>query len=226
MMKRFKETKVAWLLRFARGGVLELRSQLGANKKKRKWLIQNHHNTTELGTASDISRIHVGNYTYGVINAYDYGGNANLYIGHFCSIGPDVVFLVDVENPIKCVSSWPFEKIVPDSGRHSDTKGDIVIEDDVWIGYGAKILSGVTIGQGAVVGAGAVVTKNVPPYAVVGGVPAKIIKYRFDEDLIKELKKIDYSKLTREIVEDNIDRFQREIKSSEEIQWLIDECHK
>ncbi len=77
--------------------------------------------------------------------------------------------MVDVKNPIKSVSSWLFEKIIPATGRHSDTKGDIVIGDDVWIGEGAKILSGVTIGQGAVVGAGAVVIKSVPPYVVVGG---------------------------------------------------------
>ena len=71
------------------------------------------------------------------------------------------------------------------------SKGDICIKDDVWIGENALILSGVTIGQGAVVGAGAVVTKDIEPYSIVCGVPARIIKYRFDEELRRELIKMD-----------------------------------
>ena len=74
------------------------------------------------------------------------------------------------------------------------TNGDIVVGDDVWVGQRAIIMSGVNIGQGAVIGAGAIVTKNVPPYAIVGGIPAKVIRYRFSEELIQELLKIDYSK--------------------------------
>lgn len=68
--------------------------------------------------------------------------------------------------------------------------GDIIIGNDVWIGYEAVILSGVTIGDGAVIGCRAVVTKDVPPYTIVGGVPAKPIRKRFDEETIKELQKI------------------------------------
>ncbi len=74
--------------------------------------------------------------------------------------------------------------------------GDIVIEDDVWIGTKAVILPGVTIGKGAIVGASAVVTKDVPPYAIVGGVPARIIKYRFDTKTRKKLAAVDLSKQT------------------------------
>ena len=68
-----------------------------------------------------------------------------------------------------------------------DNKGDIIIGNDVWIGYEAVILSGITIGDGAMIGTRAVVTKDVPPYAIVAGNPAKIIKYRFDDKRIKEL---------------------------------------
>ena len=71
-----------------------------------------------------------------------------------------------------------------------DNKGDIVVGNDVWIGYEAVILSGVTIGDGAIVAARAVVTKDVPPYAIVGGVPAKIIRPRFPEDVIKRLQSL------------------------------------
>jgi virginiamycin A acetyltransferase len=68
-----------------------------------------------------------------------------------------------------------------------DHKGDIIIGNDVWIGYEAVIMSGVTIGDGAVVGARALITKDVPPYTVVGGVPAKVIKRRFSDEIIAEL---------------------------------------
>lgn len=71
-----------------------------------------------------------------------------------------------------------------------DNKGDIVIGNDVWIGYEAVILAGVTIGDGAIIGARAVVTKDVPPYTVVGGVPARQIKRRFPEQILNELLKL------------------------------------
>ena len=100
------------------------------------------------------------------------------------------------------------------------SKGDITVDNDVWIGYGATIMSGVHIGQGAIVAAGAVVTKDVPPYAIVGGVPAKVIKYRFEPELIKELLKIDYSKLTKEKVEKHIDDLYAELKDKRQLDWM------
>ncbi|MGN9105593.1 DapH/DapD/GlmU-related protein [Oliverpabstia intestinalis] len=100
----------------------------------------------------------------------------------------------------------------------SFAKGDIRVDDDVWIGYGASIMSGVHIGQGAVVAAGAVVTKDVPPYAIVGGVPAKVIKYRFEPEMIEELLKVDYSELTKEDIEKHIDDLYR---VCQETQFII-----
>ena len=90
-------------------------------------------------------------------------------------------------------------------------KRTIVLHDYVWLGYGVTVLSGVEIGQGAVVAAGSVVTRDVPAYAVVGGVPARVIKYRFDSDLIDELKKIDYCKITKADIEKNLDVFTGEV---------------
>ena len=105
------------------------------------------------------------------------------------------------------ISTYPFGG----DAENSVSKGDIIIDDDVWIGHHVTILTGVHVGQGVVIAAGAVVTKDVPPYAIVGGVPAKIIKYRFPDDMIKKLLMIDYSKLNDEIVENNRELFRRDI---------------
>ena len=86
-----------------------------------------------------------------------------------------------------------------------DNRGDIVIGNDVWIGYEAVILSGVTIGDGAIIGTRAVVTKDVPPYTIVGGVPAKSIRKRFDEKVIEALLKIKWWDWTEEKVARNIE---------------------
>lgn len=103
------------------------------------------------------------------------------------------------------------------------SKGDIIVEDDVWIGLNAMILSGVTIHQGAVIATGSVVTKDVPAYAIAGGVPAKVIKYRFPEEVIEELLKIDYGCLTKEMVEQHMEDLCTEIQTAEQVQkmdWL------
>lgn len=105
-------------------------------------------------------------------------------------------------------------------GKDAFSKGDIIVDDDVWIGYGATIMSGVHIGQGAVVAAGAVVTKDVPPYAIVGGVPAKVIKYRFEPEMIEELLKVDYSKLTKEDIEKHIDDLYKKLKDPSQLDWM------
>lgn len=94
---------------------------------------------------------------------------------------------------------------MPNSGAGS--KGDIVIHDDVWIGYGAIITSGLEIGQGAVIAAGSVVTKNIPPYAIVGGNPAHIIRYRFDEELRLKLCTLDLSKIDVETIKSGYEFF-------------------
>ena len=114
-----------------------------------------------------------------------------LKIGKFCSIAYGAKFLFNSANhTMRSLSTYPFP-IFYDEWEHGlwankawDNKGDIVIGNDVWIGFEAVILAGVTIGDGAIIGARAVVTKDVPPYTIVGGVPAKPIRKRFsDEDI-------------------------------------------
>ena len=94
------------------------------------------------------------------------------------------------------------------------------IGNDVWIGYGAIIMSGVHINQGAVIAAGAVVTKDIPAYAIVGGVPAKVIKYRFDSEIIQELLKKDFEKLSYEMIGKNLDKLYNKVTDVKSFQWL------
>ena len=121
-----------------------------------------------------------------------------LIIGKFCSIACGAKFLFNSANhKMASLSTYTFPLFFEEWGLEKenvaqawDQKGDIIIGNDVWIGYEAVILSGVTIGDSAVIGCRAVVTKDVPPYTIVGGVPAKPIRKRFDEETIKELQKI------------------------------------
>ena len=164
--------------------------------------------------------IDVGKNTYGPINALMFNRDSKLIIGNFCSIAPRVSFIVSADHYTNHISSFPFKVKVLGESYEGVSKGDIIVDDDVWIGYGATIMSGVHIGQGAVVAAGAVVTKDVPPYAIVGGVPAKVLKYRFDPEMIEELLKIDYSKLTKEDIEKHIDDLSTELKDPGQLDWM------
>ena len=131
----------------------------------------------------------IGKYSYIGINS----NFSNTNIGSFCSIGPDVLCGLG-DHPIDFVSTYPGFYSNQASGSYwfghvHDFKEqqNTIIESDVWIGAKVIIKGGVHIGTGAIIGAGAVVTKNIPPYAIVGGIPAKILKYRFDENLISLL---------------------------------------
>lgn len=127
---------------------------------------------------------------------YHYPINGDrLIIGKFCSIACGAKFLFNSANhSLTSLSTYPFPIFFEEWGleraqvtRAWDHKGDIVIGNDVWIGYEAVILAGVTIGDGAIIGTRAVVTKDVPPYTIVGGVPAKPIRKRFPDDTIADL---------------------------------------
>lgn len=130
---------------------------------------------------------------------YHYPVNGDrLIIGKFCFIACGAKFLFTSANHArKSLSTFPFPIFFEEWGLDQknvasawDNKGDIVIGNDVWIGYEAAILSGVHIGDGAIIGTRAVVTKDVPPYTIVGGVPAKPIKKRFDESTVHRLQQL------------------------------------
>lgn len=192
------------------------------HKFQKKWRKFNPNNDTFPVNIFDLEKVKVGNYTYGPINLEN-ETDSQLKIGNFCSLATGVVFLLGLDHPTKNISTYPFKVKIAGKAVEEEaiSKGDIVLEDDVWIGYRALIMSGVHIGQGAVVAAGAVVTRDVPPYAIVGGVPAKVIKYRFSQEIINDLLKVDYSKLDRKTVMDNLDKIYRPIHEKREYQWLL-----
>lgn len=189
-------------------------------KFRKYWRKKNTHNFTVANTLFNPDYIHVGKASYGSLNIRQANPSTHLYIGNYCSIASDSFFVLSSEHPVNNISTYPFKNKITKMGREAVSKGDIVIDDDVWVGARAMIMSGVHIGQGAVVAAGAVVTKDVPPYAVVGGVPAKVLKYRFNEGLIRELLKVDYSRLNSTLIEQHIDKLYQELKSVEQLDWL------
>lgn len=185
----------------------------------KKWRKMNSHNFTEVCSDFDFSRVHVGKGTYGGLDVLTFG-KEHLYIGNYCSIAPGVCFLLNADHNISTVSSYPFKVKYLGAEAEAISKGNIVIGDDVWIGYNATILSGVSIGQGAVIAAGAVVAKDVPPYAVVGGIPAKIVKYRFSDEIINRLLKVDYDQIDEGFIRNHVDKMYMNITEDTDLSWL------
>jgi acetyltransferase-like isoleucine patch superfamily enzyme len=163
---------------------------------KKAWRKKNRHNETIADNMFRINRVTVGKKTYGTLNVTDLSPlDTMLKIGSYCSISSGVQFLLGGEHQIDSISTYPFKAKCFGYKYEAGSKGDIVVGDDVWIGTNAIICSGVKIGQGAIIAAGAVITKEVPPYAVIGGNPAKVIKYRFSQDIIAKLLSIDLIKV-------------------------------
>jgi len=137
-----------------------------------------------------------GKYTYGKPNIHWPNDNAKLIIGNFCSIANNVNIYLGGNHRTDWVSTYPFGHINKhvfneyNGDGHPHTKGNVIIGNDVWIGANVTIMSGVTIGDGAVIANNSHVVKNVEPYSIVGGNPAKLIKYRFTQEQIEKLLEI------------------------------------
>ena len=198
-----------------------LKNIIARQKRAKMWREYNQNNSTTCANEFDPRNVEVGNYTYGELTVLNFGENEKLKIGSFCSIASGVVFSLNADHFTNHISTFPFKvKVLNEQIKEAASKGDIIVDDDVWIGQNAIILSGVHIGQGSVIAAGAVVSKDVPAYAIVGGVPAKVIKYRFEPEMIEELLKIDYSKLTKEDIEKHIDDLYTELKDLSQLDWM------
>jgi len=141
-----------------------------------------------------------GRYTYGTenitIKVWE-EDHTTLRIGSFCSIADNITVFLGGDHQYKWVTTFPFSKIFTQQFPYprqlvNTTKGDVIIGNDVWLGSGCTIMSGVKIGDGSVIGANSTVTRDVEPYSMVAGSPAKLIRKRFDEDTIKSLLEIQW----------------------------------
>lgn len=175
-------------------------------------------------------RVQVSNSTIG---DYTYVGRhsriIHAEIGKFCSISSDVRVGMS-SHTLNLISTSPIFTENKNATGHSWTKTSEVnpykkvkIGNDVWIGMRAMVLGGVTVGNGAVIGAGAIVTKDVPPYAIVVGVPAKVTRYRFTDDIIQKLEDCQWWKLPDDCLKDNIALFQEPMGEAQ-IQFLTSIC--
>lgn len=162
----------------------------------------------------------VGKYTYGKPIIH-WGGDAELVIGSFCSIAGNCNVYLGGNHRTDWVTTYPFGHIHKEKFNHFNgvghpsTKGDVIIGNDVWIGANVTIMSGVTIGDGVVIANNSHVVKNVEPYSLIGGNPAKLIKKRFTEEQIDKLLEIKWwnwddskiNKFTPLLCNEDIDNF-------------------
>lgn len=158
-----------------------------------------------LAKNSSIASSHIGRYT-------SIGRNSKIHsarIGSFCAISWDVTINA-ISHPVERLSISAFS-YVPEFGnfvkKREQSYRQVAIGNDVWIGAHAVIMPGIKVGDGAVIGAGSIVTKDVAPYAIVAGCPARVIRHRFDEDIIERLLKLKWWRLPDNIIRNNIDIF-------------------
>jgi acetyltransferase-like isoleucine patch superfamily enzyme len=158
-----------------------------------------------------LRQVTLGDYSYIAANARI----SRASIGKFCGIGPEVMIGLGMHPSRHFVSTHPafYSRISPcgasftEEGKFDEFK-DVRIGNDVWIGARAILMDGVTVGDGAIVGAGAVVTRDVPPYAVVTGIPAKVIRYRFSNDEIDWLLKFKWWNMGDQWLKENASLFE------------------
>lgn len=177
---------------------------------KKKWRNLNPHNYTYVNNIFPVELVSVGRMTYGIININFFSHpNEKLIIGNYVSIANNVLFILGGNHQINCLTNYPlYSKFLKNNPLYdAKTKGAIIVEDEVWIGSNVIILSGVKIGKGSIIASGAVITKDVPPYAIVGGNPAKLLRYRFDEQCIKEIEDIYIDDFPHQFIIDNIEDF-------------------
>lgn len=154
--------------------------------------------------ARQVLGVEIGHRSYGVPKIHGRSGNYRVRIGRYSSISSDVHFFLHADHRTDWVSTFPFAEMLPGTAKvpgHPASRGDILVGNDVWIGFGATVLSGVTLGDGAVVAARAVVSKDVPPYSVVAGNPAREIRRRFSDSTIADLLEVRWWDLDDELIE-------------------------
>lgn len=162
-------------------------------------------------------KVLIGKHLIGLPYIPSYNKSDLITIGHYCSFGPDVIIIPRMAHTPAAgyelfrLSTFPLWSLSKNGRRNKYNvpmkEAYVKIGSDVWVGARAIILPAVTIGDGAIIGAGAVVTHDVPPYAVVAGVPAKTLKFRFDEEKIKKLLRIAWWNWPEKQIVQNLDYF-------------------
>lgn len=201
--------------------VSRFRHRLKVYKKHQEWRKRNPHNSTSMAGDFILDCVTVGKATYGDLNVLTFSEQSHLFIGNYCSLASEVMFVLSADHHTDHISTYPFKsKIIKSAQFEGVSKGDIIVDDDVWIGYRVTVLSGVHIGQGAIIASGAVVSKDVPPYAIVGGVPAKVISYRFPEEIRKELLKVDFSAVDDKMIRVHEEELYTVVNDIKQLKWL------
>lgn len=191
---------------------------------QKKWRQRNRHNRTVAMNIFPMERVKAGKHTYGELHILSYLPEIeHLEIGSYVSIAPDVHFILGGEHQTETLFTYPLRSVT--TGNHTpedaQSKGAIIVEDEAWIGYGATILSGVRIGKGSIVAAKSVVTKDVPPYSIVAGNPAKVIKYRLQEEIIPIVSRLHLNNIPQEKIEKNMDALYKPLHTKEEAMNII-----
>lgn len=185
-------------------------SKIKTIKFRLQWRLLNKHNFTVAASVFPVNNVKVGKMSYGPIDVKCFGNtNEGLVIGDYVSIANNVLFLLGGNHQTNSITSYPlYSKLIEVSPElDAMTKGQIVIGNEVWIGNNALILSGVSVGKGAIIAAGSVVTKNVDAYSIVGGNPAKLIRFRFNEEILGALKDFNLSDYDEDVIKNNIGAF-------------------
>jgi acetyltransferase-like isoleucine patch superfamily enzyme len=153
--------------------------------------------------------VEIGRHTYGLNKRSFYVPHENVpvRIGSFCSVGPEVLFVCAAEHGVGTATTYPIHRM---NGKVRNTieptgKGPITVGNDVWFGARCTILSGVTIGNGAVIGAGAIVTKDIAPYAIAVGNPARVLRHRFSPEVIERLQALEWWNWSDSLIRERIE---------------------
>lgn len=162
--------------------------------------------------------VEVGGFTYGSAGRnrprfVRHMDDERISIGSYCSIGPGVTFMAGGNHRIDTASSYPFRRIFERGPRSAVSRGALVVGNDVWIGREALVLSGCTVGDGAVIGARAVVSRDVPPYAVVAGNPAQVVRKRFEPEVVAALLRIRWWEWPPERIRERLEWFEGPVES-------------
>lgn len=191
---------------------------------QRLWRKTNRHNSTVTARVFPMECVQVGEQSYGILHILSFFPAIEfLRIGSYVSIAEDVHFILSGNHQTSTLTTYPIRSRLMKRQYPEDcrSKGAIIVEDEVWIGYGAIILSGVTIGKGSVIAAGAVVTHDIPPYAIAAGNPAKVVKFRLPNDIIDLVKDCYLKDIDHERIMQHLDQLYAPLQTQEQALQLI-----